>query len=370
MTSDCVCKEYSSLQEDDPLWQSWERLLPELPEHQRFITPGWFSAWNETDGNEKPWNASLKILAVSTGESLNGLLILKGAGRPLLRLYSLAGVWKPWRAVLIASGKETEVSHSLVHHLMKTKFNLIRLGPCPGGSPALNKLLKQLEEHGFTPVLHLGAPTARFFWTGTWDGYQKEVLGRLFCKDLRRCERRLAEQGQLDIRHFTTPVAGDPEALVNDLAVIEGQSWLNSKTGSPWFSTDTHREFWTRVIKQGRPGICDVDIWVMYLDSAPISFLISVSAGKIRWLLATSYDQDFSKHSTGSILFHNAIKDGLNGGREHFEFGAGSLPYKRRWGAEYTDGTKRYAVLPRGVRGKILSFCVWLAGKIGVKLPL
>ena len=370
MTSDCVCKEYSSLQKDDPLWHAWEELLAQLPEHQRFVTPEWFSAWNDTDGTDEPWNASLKILTVWAGQTLNGLLILKGARRRLFKLYSLAGPWHPWRAVLMARGKETEVSHAMVHHLMKVKFNLVRLGPCLGSSPALNELVRQLEVHGFNPILTLKVPDPQCFWTENWDAYLKDVIGKKFRKDMGRLERKLGKQGELEIRHFTTPVTEDPRGIVDDLAAIEGKSWLNSESGSPRFATEGQREFWTRLIQQDVGDICCFDLWIMYLDSVPISLCTALSAGKIRWLLATNYDQEFAKFSTGSILRRYLMKDGIDKGIETFDYGAGGGHFKPRWGTENRDDNRRYAVLPRGLRGNILRFGLWVAEKCGIKVPI
>ena len=108
----------------------------------------------------------------------------------------------------------------------------------------------------------------------------------------------------------------------------------------------------------------------MYYDSAPISFSLTMSSGNVRFFLANNYDQSFKKHCTGSILYYHVMKDAMSGGLTCFEFGTGGLYYKGRWGAEYMDDTRIYAIVPPGLRGKILRLALRVADKIRINLPV
>jgi len=138
---------------------------------------------------------------------------------------------------------------------------------------------------------------ARLVVDGNWGRYRSTRSAKMR-KNIRRNVKRLESMGKREverIRRFR-----DRERVLGELSRVVSFSWKESLTFKPG-------DFWAELITElDRLGW--LDLFVMRIDSSPVSFALFLHDEKRACLLQTGYDERYSQFSPGTVLLWDAIE--------------------------------------------------------------
>ncbi len=245
---------------------------------------------------------------------------------------TVPGAYWPFRFFpLAADAAEPELTALLAADGARAALGRVwRLGPVYRADPATRLLVKAARKAGWTVlkrslgntfVQDLAATAA----AGRWP--PKSKLRRV-----RAGERKLDAQGGHALRFVSG--AEWTAGLLDRLGDIEARSWVGRSTdgGGAKFLTEDQRGQWRVALRD--PVLADM-LSAIVLEAAgqPIAFSFDLTAGPLRYALASSYDEDWKSFSPGHIVTHHMLADGLARGVSHIDWGAGDGGFKREFGA-------------------------------------
>ncbi len=206
-----------------------------------------------------------------------------------------------------------------------------RLGPVYRADPATKLLVKAGRKAGWTVLKRsLGTTFVQDLAAEVADGKwpPKSKLRRV-----RSGQRRLDAEGGHAVR-FISGGQWTDDLLVR-LGDIEARSWVGRSTdgGGAKFLTEEQRDQWRRVLHD--PVLADMlSATVLEVAGRPIAFSFDLTAGPLRYALASSYDEDWKAFSPGHIVTHHMLADALARGVSRIDWGAGDGGFKREIGAQ------------------------------------
>jgi CelD/BcsL family acetyltransferase involved in cellulose biosynthesis len=275
-----------------------------------------------------------------TDEALTTLVALRADGRPVAALpihpikpglRAVPGSYWPFRSFPIAAdASDEEIAAFLSAPAARRALGQIwRLGPVMTDDPTLDRLMKVARPSGWH-VLQRRAGTsysldiAEERTSGPWP--RSSTL-----KNIAKHDKRLARLGAVGWRH----VSGDgwTKAAFDDLAEIERNSWVGSRSGShPKFLDPTRRRGWETAAQD--PILASMmTVGILSIDGKPVSFSFGINAGPARYSIATSYDERFAKHSPGYVTGYRTYIEAAEGGMEMLNLGVGDGGAKSSMGA-------------------------------------
>lgn len=146
--------------------------------------------------------------------------------------------------------------------------------------------------------------------------------------DLRRCARRLAEQGAVTIERADE--AGREAALA---AVMElhARRW-RARGEAGVFARPGVRAFH----EQAAPGLLRAGLlrlYVMRLDGQPVAAHYGLIRGATAYSYVHAFDPGFGRFGPGWLLMAHVLEDAVRSGARVFDFLRGREAYKYDWGA-------------------------------------
>ena len=290
------------------------------PRH-RFLRSAWFSA--------APAGKLRTLVASRPGGPPLAALPLEQS-RPFLK--SVPGVYWPIRSFPLApDARESELIAFLADPAARAALGPVwRLGPVRADGPTASRLLPIAAAAGWTVltrnlgtafVLDLAALRAQ----GPWP--KSSTL-----RKNRNIERKLAEQGELDLKLFSGP--DWTPFLFDALAAIESNSWIASRTDASdaKFLSPKHRRFWEAVVADPRIA-AQMHASILYVGGAPAAFSFYLCSGRFAYMIANSYDERFRQQSPGRVLLYRDFERLADQGVEAVDWGAGDPGYKSEMGA-------------------------------------
>ncbi|HEY7604979.1 MAG TPA: GNAT family N-acetyltransferase [Gaiellaceae bacterium] len=176
---------------------------------------------------------------------------------------------------------------------------------------------------------------------GGWDEYLASRSAN-FRQELRRKERRLAEQG---IRFRTVEREAELEPALDTLFRLHRLRW--GSEASPFFAglEAFHREFAAVALERG---------WLRLRLAERNDDAVAVNHcfrfGDAEWGYQIGRDPSDRAGSVGLILFAHSVREAIAEGAAAFMLGPGAQPYKLRLATE-DPGLETVAVV-RGLRGR------------------
>ena len=168
----------------------------------------------------------------------------------------------------------------------------------------------------------------------TWDAYWK-ARPRRWRENVRRCQRRLADQGKVEyVRYRPEGIAYDDADLRWDLfdacIAIAKKSWQSeSVTGNTLCSAEF--ESFLRDVHEVAVRSGAVDVNLVLVDGCPVAFAYNYHMNGRVFGLRKGYDPDFHAGSPGVVLDHLMLEDGHSRGDVHYDLGVGAIEAKRYW---------------------------------------
>lgn len=346
-----------------PYRAHWRHLHEQMECASFFHTLEWLEIyWKHFGAGQK-----LRALIVSQADQPLGILpltVIQEQSRlgqirtltyPLHNWGSFYGPIGPDPAGTLAAG---------LNHIHRTKrdWDLLELRWLGASSSAVERSEAALRKTGFQAYKTRWDLAAMIDHSGTWDEYLRSRKKK-WRTNLRRWQRRLEEQGQVDYIRFRPAGAehgeGEPRWDLYDTCIdIARRSWQGSSTTGTTLSHDNVRLFLREVhAKAAEMGAVDLNL--MLLDGKPFAFAYNYHCRGYVYGLRVGYDSSVADDGVGNILYNKIIEDNFRRGDHLYDLGFGYLECKKNI-LTRVEPILRLSHFPLGsLRAQILRFKRW-----------
>jgi CelD/BcsL family acetyltransferase involved in cellulose biosynthesis len=299
----------------EALAREWDELVDRLG-CTPFMRPGWIDAWWRAFGSGR-----LQILCARRSGGLVGVLPL---GRRGSAQRSPTNFHTPEFAVV---GEDGEAMRALADSAFAQRPRRLTVAFVDPASAATAQLRAAGRAAGYrvfqrallsSPYVHLGTD---------WPTYEQS-LSRNLRGDLRRCRRRLREEGEVTVAFHQ----GDGlDAAVDEVFAVEARSWKASQ-GTAIVSRDNVKRFYEQVCRWAAAR-GSLRIAILRLDGRPLAMDVGILEGAVHYAVKGSYDAEYARYSPGKLLLHALLEQAFEEGVERVELLGAEDPYKRAWAA-------------------------------------
>ncbi|HLH32076.1 MAG TPA: GNAT family N-acetyltransferase [Terriglobia bacterium] len=332
------------------LRDEWNELLKRSASDTVFLTHEWLASWWKylAEGRQ------LSILLARDKGQLVGILpvALREAqySRMMPRVLELIGsgqIGSDYLDVIIAAGREPEVTAAFAEHLQQRRlmlqFSQLRTGAC-----AVSGLANALANRGWIAAETKLNVCPYIDLIGlTWETYL-DRLGSNIRKNLNRYFRILPKNFEMRLECAKAPEAA--EAALEIVMELHKKRWEVAGTSEAFQSAEViqfHREFVRLAAGQGW-----LRILVLWLNGQPAASLYGLRYGPTFYFYQSGFDPAFSKHSVGVATMGFAIKTAIEEGALEYDFLHGDEEYKFHW-ASATRDLGRIEVYPQNAGAQI-----------------
>ncbi len=307
------------------------------PTTHAFLRHQWFAAALAAYGGE-----ARTLVATEDARAVLAMPVVP-IGPRALGLVAVPGCYWPFRSFPADAASDAVQGAALdtLGHVARG----LRIGPVYDGDASVAPLLAAARARGWTVldrfvadsfVLDMAALRAE----GTWP------RGSTLRKN-RFHEKHLADHGATGWRFLS---GEDWPAGFDTLAAVERKSWISERTdgGDAKFLESGHGAFWRGAVRD--PMLAKVArAALLTVDGAPAAFSFDLDLGDLKYAIANSYDQAFSKHSPGKLLYYRNLVQALGEGITRVDWGAGDAGYKRVIGAERGPAIRDWLLIRPGL---------------------
>jgi CelD/BcsL family acetyltransferase involved in cellulose biosynthesis len=279
------------------------------------VRPGWFEAWWAAFGA-----GALEVIALRRHGRLAAVLPLR---HYRFGAQSLTN-WHTGEFAVVA--EDDAAREELFDALLPRAPSAVTLGFLDREGADLAACRHAAQRHG---RLLMTRPLARSPYVEidrAWDAYMRGI-DKQRRNDIRRCRRRLEEQGELSVRF-----EDGRECLMQLLEAafeVERSSWKGDD-GTAIASHPDTREFYTRIANWSADrGWLRLNF--LELDGRPLAFSYVLQDGGVAYLLKIGYDDAFRKFGPGILLQYETLARAFDEGLERFELLGTDTPHKLIW---------------------------------------
>lgn len=306
------------------------------------LEPGISSAIDQITANQRHLFLRRSWFAGAGGEQASTLVATRPDGQiiaalptvargpALLHMRTVPGCYWPFRSLPIAAdASDGELTALLTAPARAALGRAWRLGPVMDNDPTLTRLLSIARRCGWSV---LGRRTATSWALDIAEARKDEAWPKPSTqRNMRKHEKKLAKLGEVAFRFVTG--AGWSDAVLDQLTEIERNSWVGSQAGADSkFVDPALRRGWETVI--GDPTLAAMlSVGILSIDARPVAFSFGLDCGRTRYCIATSYDEDFARHSPGYLTGYRTYQAAIERGVEVLSLGAGDSGEKSGMGA-------------------------------------
>lgn len=326
----------------------WETFSLTIEHNFRFITHGWLKSWTAHLALSNLSSSLLNYLCVcdESGEKVAIFPFIYNRSYAFTTLI-LAGYPLPFKTILVSKNHSKEIFNYAVKYLLEKRKVAALYFNSVYNDTYLYSFIQVFKDYDFMIEEINSSDIFVIELPNSYDEFYRKIGG----KKLKKADyylRRMNKTGNAFIKHFKEENL-DIE-LVDELAKIESQAWVNSG-GSPRFLGTCNEKFWKELLQDAL--FCKfVTCWVLYYTNKPVSFCFAIDSGAYRYVLANSYIEEVSKYSTGLILYKEMLEDAFLKKIKVVNLGTGDSGYKARWGAKIIPHQiSSYQILRPGVIG-------------------
>jgi len=149
-------------------------------------------------------------------------------------------------------------------------------------------------------LLYLGA-FSLWHTHGTFTTNSKNLY-----KNLKSKLKKLRELGAVTIEKFNNCFSNEWAQVMEDCSNIESQSWLSGDTDVKT-RIKGNEAFWKEYLENS-DAQRRVNIWLVKLNSHPISFMFTVDSGSCRYSISGQYNAQFKKYGVGLLADYEMLK--------------------------------------------------------------
>lgn len=287
------------------LQEQWDDLLSSRGSTPLPLTHGWISAWwNEFDKNK-----TLSVFCVYDAEKLIAIApfyeeATTYRGIPVKRLHLLTDGHSPYSDVIYDSTLSSDQIAQIVNLLIReNKNDLIVFAKLPEYSPTYACLVKPDNTSDFSIVIKESLITPTIKISGEWDDFFKK-RSRKFRKSINNKLNRFKREPGFKIDCETVTSTDHP--VLDEIVAVSRKSWKVS-IKSDLGSDTAGRKFLLGLIDRFGPHH-HTKVWILRQNSTPVAYEYHVVYDGIVYPIRADYNEDFKKHSPGSILEYTALK--------------------------------------------------------------
>jgi CelD/BcsL family acetyltransferase involved in cellulose biosynthesis len=324
------------------LRDDWDDLLSRCPDHHFSQTFDWALAGWKYVG--EPRGRDLHVLTLRDGARLVGVWPLVTYLDRTTRIVRPLGAEASEYTIPLLD--PTVDQRAWVQRLCKTAGVLGDLMLLPY-VPDDTALATSLRQSGLWRTTDFPAPAFRIRRRDyqDWTHYLK-TLGAKDRRELKRCRRRLAEAGTVELGPAT--VAEQP-ALVNWI-LERKQLWLEEHgMASEWIGRTDYGDFLTALAGSPPTDAHGVRLFRLKVGGTVIAAnLVTVDGTQVEALINV-YDKDWRGFAPGQLLMQHCIAWAFDQGLD-FDLRIGDAAYKRNWASRaYATNTWYVATSLRGL---------------------
>lgn len=316
----------------DGLRQPWNELAQKCPTSHPQYLYDWVEPWWRLVGSRQHALFSVRVDSGDRTVAIAPLMLVRRRTRGLVTLREVQ-----WLATgpsdqndIISVGAARDAGAAVADHLIRFRrsWDELHLECVPEASEAVEGLLDGLRGGLKCGVSVKRAPN---YYVDTsdcdWVGYLETTSKKFVRRDLPRVRRRLAELGELVIRH-------DRGADVCDLLSVTAaihrarQDELGRASG---LADERYAAFAAEALEGlGRLGM--LSVWTLHVGQNIGAYLIGFETGGVFYAWNMAHNPAYSAVSPGKVLWASAIQ-GCFEDKTNSEFNMmrGDTDYKLKW---------------------------------------
>lgn len=320
----------------DAVRAEWEDLADDAGAAP-FVRPDWLTIWWGAFGGGGRGRLRLAMLRAESGiQALVALVVHRG------RMYSPGNAHTPWSGVI---ARDDGAADALLSAIFRGPAHRVTLAPIVWDSATAASARRVALETGRIVV-------ERGSWQSPYVDLAgvaaaAELVGRRPRKELRRCARRLAEQGAVAYTVHKDPRGLD--AVLDDAFQVEAAQW-KGREGTAIVSRPDTEAFYRRLAHSAAAG-GTLHLAALRVDAHIVAFELGVREGGRHFALKSGFHPDYRRFSPGHLLCERILDDAIAAGLRCYEMLGHNDEYKRRW----ANGSHRIVSLeflsrsPRGL---------------------
>ncbi len=180
------------------------------------------------------------------------------------------------------------------------------------------------------PHINSAEPGRWFTLSADWRAHYEERFSSGSRRELRRCERRLGDGGELEFIH-----AGDAESRARIFEAMTAQKRAHFEQSGidDFFADGAVDDFYTALSNTtNQPGSLSLELFALASGGEIIATNMGVAfKNRFYGLISATTAGPLRRFAPGNVLFQRVVDAMANRGMELFDCGAGSDPHKLRW---------------------------------------
>lgn len=297
-----------------------------------FLRPGWVSAWWRAFGRGR-----LEILTAGSGGGLDAVL-------PVVHRHGAIHAPSNWHTpqyglLEAANG----VGSGLVTGLFESA-PLVSFGFLSSLTGETQRLRDSADAHRYRALVRTQERSPLVRIDGDWTAYEAGLSASLR-RDVRRCRRRLEEQGRvwLDVH--------DDVGRLGEALELERLGW-KEQAGTAIASRPETQQFYTEIAHWAAQRGW-LRLIFLRLDDRAVAFQFALEDGGAHLGLKSGFDPEFRAMSPGRLMVHASLERAFAIGLARFEFMGTADAYKLRFANDAYDRVLFQAFSPRPA-GRVL----------------
>jgi len=206
---------------------------------------------------------------------------------------------------------------------------------------------------GFLPRIDSSNPSYEVSLTGDWETFYQSKTSRKARSNVRRCEKRLTEQGNLRI--VTGKRKSDNLELLHALLIQKADQFKVRKIINP-YEKENITSFYERLVQCGQDDENQsLEIRALFLDDTPLAVNLGIIQKNVfHGLIMSMVDGPLARFSPGRILLLRTMRHMSETGIEKIDFGIGQANYKE--GLVDQAVTLHHVLVPLNLKGRVFVF--------------
>ena len=284
-----------------------------------FVLPEWLEAWWTEFGSE----AQLSILSIRQQGEILGLapLMVKENSASFIGGTNVCD----YQDFIVAADKEQEFFIALLEHLDRQGIVQLDLGLLRPNSTVLSNLVDVAENQGCEVLTGNQAISLELDLPTNWEDYLSMLKGKQR-HEVKRKFRRLYEAGDINFR-----IVEDPKTISEQLPTFF-DLFKSSSDEKAYFMTDQMILFF-RELAMALAEANILKLYILDLNTVPVAISMCFDFNDTLHLYNSGFDPRYRALSVGLLCKVLSLKDGIEKGRQKYDFLKGSETYKYRLGA-------------------------------------